>query len=161
MFNQTTYEVLESAQSVQVCLLLMGELLRPISLSLSTTPQTALPGMDYTSISSTGISTASASVCTNIDVNFDNVVENLETFLVIVQSNSDPAVNVVQQSATVNVIDSSTVDFSFSPDVYSVMENESVSVCVTLEGTTDRDIVVSLQVSDSSKCLIVGYYQVI
>ena len=149
--QSTSYTVSEEMESVEVCILLSGQLLRPVSLQFFTTQGSAL-GNDFIGVDDIRVTTLPMD-CTTLDINFDDIVESDETFTVNMQTVvEDPAVIVVQPSmATVSITDSSTVAFSFSSGVYSVIENASVSVCAELEGNTDRNILLSIVLSSMGK----------
>ena len=144
----------EEMGSIQVCILLSGQVLRPVSMQLFTTQGSALDGQDndFISIDDVRVTTLSMD-CITLDIIFDDVVESDETFTVNLQSVAeDPAVIIVQPNmATISITDSSTVGFSFSSGVYTVIENASVPVCAQLEGNTDRNIALSIVISSMGK----------
>ena len=143
---------MESDQTIQICIEISGQFLRPVTFQVSTSPATALPGVtnDYTTFSQE-LGTTIPVRCINIAINLDTVVETTEMFQVTLSSAGDTAVNILQSTADVFIMDSSTVAFRFSSGVYSVFENSSESVCAILEGSTVRSITISLQVSSSGQ----------
>lgn len=153
-FQFTSYTVSEEMEFVQLCILLSGQVLRPVSLQLLTTQGSAMAGQDndFISVDDTIVTTLPMD-CITLDINFDDIVESDEIFTVNLQNVvEDPAVNIVQPAmATVSITDSSTVGFIFSSGVYSVIENASVPVCAVLEGNTDRIISLSIVLSSMGK----------
>lgn len=147
---------MESSQTIQVCIVLTGQLARPVTFQVTTSSSTALAGIlnDYINFDQT-LETLLPMICIDIAINPDTVVENTEMFQVNLGSASDAAVNILLSTANVLILDSSTVDFRFSSSVYSVFENSSISVCAILEGSTVRNIAISLQLSSNGKELYV------
>ena len=153
-FQFASYTMSEEMGSIQVCILLSGQVLRPVSMQLFTTQGSALSGQDNDFISIDDVRATTLPMdCITLDIIFDDVVESDETFTVNLQSVAeDPAVIIVQPNmATVSITDSSTVGFSFSSDVYTVIENASVPVCAQLEGNTDRNITLAIVISSMGK----------
>ena len=146
-FQFPVYSVLESNLSVEVCVVLSGQLARPVALQIFTSPATALAGPldDFISVDQ-NLTTE----CVSILINLDDVVENTEVFTVNLSS-ADSGVTILQSSVDVFIHDSSTVDFQFSSAQYSVFENSSRSVCAMMFGGTVRTIATSLQVSSTGR----------
>ena len=147
-FERSTYVVFESNQAVRVCVILTGQLLRPVSFSLTTIPSTAHDdNNDFTEFATNILTENSGDHCVNIGIMFDNVVENTED-LTVRLSTDDFAVNIVQSTANIMILDSSTVALAFDRTEYSVLENSSQVVCVQLFGSMlDRNIAVYLEVN--------------
>ena len=151
IFQEDDYSVVEGREPVMVCVSLAGELARPVTLTLSTLPQTALEGEDFTPVSQT-METTAPSTCIAVSASQDELVEPQEMFAVQVSNtNSDPAINIQQATVAVLVTDSSTVSLEFASPTYAVSESDSVQVCVVLVGDTGRVLTANLQMDDLSE----------
>jgi hypothetical protein len=149
-FESSTYSVMESNQSIQVCIVLSGLFERAVTFQASTSPLSALPGImnDYMSFSQT-LATMTSEICIDIDINLDAVVEDTEMFQINLGSAGDAAVMISQAITDVLILDSSVANFLFSLSVYTVFENSSIFVCAILEGATVRSIDITLQVNST------------
>ena len=137
-------------------------------------------GGDYPSLSmDLTFNSVTTSRVVTVTTSNDSVIEDEETFTLILTENDD-AVDVMPQSATVTITDktskyihchinrieeyvaarrnliycffSSALTFGFDPSVYSVMEGESEVVTVTVMGggTLERDVVVTVTSHDGT-----------
>ena len=136
-------------------------------------------GGDYTSLSTDlTFNSVTTSQMMTVATSTDTVIEDEETFTLILTENDD-AVDVMPQSATVNITDqtskyihchinrieeyvaarrnliycffSSALTFGFDPSVYSVMEGESEVVTVTvMGGILEREVVLTVTSHDGT-----------
>ena len=113
-----------------------------------------ISGVDYSSTSVdltfNPVSTDSTS-CETIQLLLDTDIEEGERFFVEISS-TDENVNILSQSASVVIQDESTVDITFTSDVYPVREDDGiVEVCAELGGgTLQRDIRIEFATQDST-----------
>lgn len=140
----------EADGSVEVCVVIgSGVLDRNIQFTLSTMEGSASPGDDYTSqefpLSFTPVP---SEACVTVIVADDGVVEPMEEFSILLQSN-DRSVDVELVTLSVPIVDSSSVELAFMQDAYSIAESETTDVCVQLEGQIDRTVTASVQVDNN------------
>ena len=155
VFEEPSYTANETSGTVMVCVVKNGLLARPIALQLSTTPGSAQETADFTPTQLI-VETTVPRDCIEIPITADDLVETPETFSVEVTNiNSDPAVNILQPEVEILINDSSTVSVVFSMSAYAGDESDGVEVCVVLQGDTDREITVSLELADSCKSRMV------
>ena len=89
--------------------------------------------------------------CSSIPILDDTIVELDESFSVLL-STSNPAVNLIRDSASVSVRDNDTVTISWSPASYEVLEDgRAATVCAQItEGEIDRQVIVSYSTRDGT-----------
>ena len=155
VFEEPSYTANETSGTVMVCVVKNGLLARPIALQLSTTPGSAQETADFTPTQLI-VETTLPRDCIEISITADDLVETPEIFSVEVTNiNSDPAVNILQPEVEILINDSSTVSVVFSMSAYAGDESDGVEVCAMLQGDTDREVTVSLELDDSCESRMV------
>lgn len=149
-FETTNFTATEAEQSVEICVVIENGILgRNVDFTLSTSTDSATE-QDFTPQNVTLSFTPSSSrECINILVIDDGIVEDTEEFVVSLGS-GDSAVDVALGVLSVPILDSSSVLLRFMQDEYRLAENESVTVCVVLEGQNDRNVMVFVEATNSS-----------
>ena len=89
--------------------------------------------------------------CSMVPILEDTIVELDETFSALINT-SDPAINLVRDSASVSIRDNDMVTISWSAASYEVVEDGSaVTVCAQItEGEIDRQVIVSYSTRDGT-----------
>lgn len=156
-FAQTGYTAVEADGNIELCVVIAsGTLERIIDFTLSTMEGSALPSQDYAAQDfSLSFTPALDETCVTLSVADDEVVEEIEGFSLLLQTN-DLSVD-VERNALITIVDSSFVVLSFLQDEYNSAESETINVCVELEGQNDRIVTASIQVDDSSKYTQASY----
>ncbi len=151
-FEQDSYTVSEVTGSLPVCVTYTGALERSIEVTLTSSPTTS---DDFTFVASNlAFSSEVTRICRNVSIIRDIVVEDSESFDMIILT-SDPAVQIASRSVSVVIVDSSDVRFVFQEQVYEASEGDDVvvSLCVVLVGELTRDISLTLDIPGSEGML--------
>ena len=157
-FLERNYTITESNETVQVCAELTGILGRTVEVLISALPLSASESRDYTLNDSLLIFSPNvSSQCVIVTVIDDDIVEESEEVMLNLASN-DSSVVISSPGVVVTIEDSSFVVVRFETSELEIQESDAVSLCVILEGESDRQIAVSVLVNDtgmyvSSVCL--------
>ena len=153
VFEPSAYSVVEGEEeSVEVCAKLAALVEKEIVVQFSTTADTAQHYSDFQQTESQLVfqPRGDKRVCTPILIMDDDVLENEEEFRVHILA-SDPALyvgndpNGTNASAVVTIGDNDHVTVSLVSSLYDVKEDMGViSVCIVLNGTIGKDVVVSV-----------------
>lgn len=113
-----------------------------------------ISGLDYESFAidlTIGPSETDTTICENIQVLSDTLVEETEVFFVQMSS-TDLNVNILTRRASIEIQDESTANIEFVRSAYSVREDDgTLQVCAQLgSGTLQRNIEVELTTQDST-----------
>ena len=103
--NQSVYLTHETKQFVEICFSYIGKLERIVEVLFSSMDVDAVQGEDYQSLSVPFTFDQEGSSCINVTVEEDSILEDNETFQVVLLS-SDPAVNFSLSRADVIIEDS-------------------------------------------------------
>jgi hypothetical protein len=146
--ERSVYEVREDVGTVSVCSILTGTTGRTLLLTLSSQPDTALAGQDYTAPVADVVFQPSPeeeqTVCVDVAVEDDEILEDEESFLLEL-STSVPRITVERSTATVRVTDEDSVRVAMTDASLSVEEEGgTVSVCVARHGLIDKSVDVFL-----------------
>lgn len=92
-----------------------------------------------------------ATICENIGLLLDNVIEDGETFTVEITT-TDTNIDILIPSATVAIQDESTISIEFDRNVYSIRELDGmIEVCAEISGgTLQRNVEVEFSSQDST-----------
>ena len=148
-FSETNYTFAESNATVEVCVGLTGLLERNIEITMSATPLSASTDDDY--IFNDSVLTFTASVsrrCVDILIVNDDIVEKSEEIILTLSSN-DTSVSIISPDTVITIEDSSFIRLRFDIEEQEIQENETVTLCVILEGISNRSIMVSVVVNDT------------
>jgi hypothetical protein len=149
-FERSSYTVTEGDGVVTVFLSKTGDNEIPVMVSVETmtVDDTATAGMDYNStFQPLEFGADEAVIPLNIPILDDSILENTESFTVILTVASD-VVNVVigsERVTRITILDNDVVTVEFSEAEYSVSEGSGgVSVTVVLSGDTEREVAVDV-----------------
>ena len=109
--------------------------------------------MDYTPPGpSLTIASGTTRECITVATTNDNILEDDESFDIILSAASDPAVTVTTDTTTVTITeDTDSVTVGFTETSYTIEEGMSMPVaCVSVEGVLERDITVTVSSMDDS-----------
>ena len=110
--------------------------------------------VDYTPPSSSlTIASGTTQECITVTPTNDNILEDDESFDIILSAASDPAVTVTTDTTTVTITeDTDSVTVGFTETSYTIEEGMSMPVaCVSVEGgELERDITVTVSSMDDS-----------
>ena len=142
MFTQTSYLILEnSLEELSVCVQLLGELELSIRIDISVNEGTATTD-DYSTANTVFSFTFDAGLanmqCLEVVIMEDSLLENDESFSLVLSSQVDDVVNIVNGTALVTIQDSSELVIGFENITYNVTEGNELEFCVvTLIGSLD------------------------
>ena len=149
-FTQNSYTVEEAERIANICVTLdSGTLARVIEFSLvtlNTSLQDYVP--KYTSLN---LTPTTSRACASVVIMNDTILEAEEEFAVSLQTN-DPSIDVVLDTVTVVIEDSSFVRLNFVASRYNFTEGSDMDVCVRLEGQIDRTVLASIEMSENGNC---------
>ena len=93
----------------------------------------------------------SGMLCANIPILDDTIVELDEIFSALL-STSNPAVNLIRDSASVLILDNDMVTISWSPASYDIIEDGNAArICAQITGgEIDREVIASYATRDST-----------
>jgi hypothetical protein len=155
IFEVPDYSVPEPDGPVEVCATIpFGQLERDVVIALlMTIPQTATVNTDYSEPSPFQLTFTAGSTraCVEIDIIDDPIIEDDETFIVVIPPGPD--VNPVPggNTTTVTIIDDDVLEPEFEQPDYTVPENGGpVEVCVVQGQELERDVVIIIQTGDGS-----------
>ncbi len=151
-FSASTYSVSESAGSLDVAVLRVGDTTTAVTVGFATSDGTAIAGSDY--IATNGVLSFAAGQLTNtfrVTVLNDLLVETNETFNVALSNPTSGAVLGPASNAVVTIMDSSVALLQFSPATYSAGEaNANVTITVARTGATNAAITVDFATANGT-----------
>ena len=109
--------------------------------------------VDYTPPSSSlTIASGATQECITVTSTNDNILEDDESFDIILSAASDPDVTVTTDTTTVTIIeDTDSVAVGFTETSYTIEEGMSMpAACVSVGGVLERDITVTVSSMDDS-----------
>lgn len=143
-FAQLQYDVEESSEFLTICVELSGEFETMLSVEVSASSMNMVADSDFVFSSLTlSFAPMQTNQCFNVSIVNDQLVEAREEFVINMVSLSR-AVNVVTNSTTVIINDSSVVNFTFDREVYFTIEGTNVLICVLSIGELDRLVEVTV-----------------
>jgi hypothetical protein len=147
--TQPTYTVQESMGEVEVCASLTGMIARDVNIRLSTVPDSAEGGSDFTSLAGDVRTFLPSSqpddVCWTISIINDDNVEGQEIFLVNINSD-DIRVTLNPDTAQVIIMEEDSITVQFNQSVYSSSEEDGqVTVFILVQGQSEISFQLQLQ----------------
>ena len=148
----------------EICMIIEGgALARPVDLIISSSDITATAPEDYKMINYVTSYSYSdgARKCINITIVDDDIVENIETFVVWLTS-KDEAVSLISDHLTLTIIDNDKVRLALQQTNFTV--NESIGhleVNVGLDRKLERNVIFSLKTRDETALAQSGDYAAI
>ena len=139
MFSEVPTIMTEAQGSTQVCVQLLGTLERSVTViadfdNFDTTSE------DYSNTREVLVyeSGGANAQCFQLLINSDDVLENIETFSIVLSSPDDAVVNIINGNAQVIIQDSSTLEVGFSSVPPSVEEGGTFLACVRINTERGR-----------------------
>ena len=154
-FAPTDGIIMEVNRRMEVCIILINGTLsdRDIEFTLSMLEESAMADEDFIREDfQLSLAPSLNEVCVEISVMIDDIVEDTETFTILLQTN-DRSVNIEIESQMITIVDSSMVNLKFIQGEYSVREGENINVCIVLIGLISRTVDASIQAVNGSKFL--------
>ena len=150
------YSVNENVGSLTVCAeLVRGALEREASIMLYTVDGTATSTdpADFSAISHhLTFDQTTSRVCADVSISDDHVVENDETFSIMIGGGDSGVTFVTPTSAVVTIVDNDIVTIGLQTDRFQGSEGEQTDVCASVRGisTLERSVTVRISTIDRS-----------
>lgn len=137
---------------IEVCVVLeSGTLGRNVEFTLSTLEESATADEDFIQEDSQlTLAPSLNEVCVEILVIVDDIVEDTETFSILLQTN-DRSVDIESESRVISIVDSSMVHLRFIQEEYNLIEGGNIDVCIVLVGLISRTVDASIQAVNGGK----------
>lgn len=175
--NQSMYTINEQDGEVEICVELSGRLDRPISLELTVLPDTAdVNDFDSNILTYTfpSNSVSGSTVCNVVGIIGDGIVENRERIGIELHGNpQDLAVTLILSEAEIFIEDSpndckgicyasnqsskmnlllsiTVVEVDFVETDFTASEGSTLSVCLQLIGSLERNVLINVSTSPDS-----------
>lgn len=153
VFTQTSYTVMESdTTQAEVSLEVRGGIARPVTMNVNFLGQTATQLEDFSNTNETLIFTEGSlnQVSFLVSIVQEDLLENDESFIITLTS-TDNAVDIVNGTVEVTILDTSVLSVGFQNTEDLVTEGETLLACVQVfSGRLAEEISLPLTVSSLS-----------